>query len=373
MKPLPLLLKTINSNKRDLKLTSLNNESINFALDCGLGPYLNYCSSDEFDHPSLLSSELTAKIITNTQLQALKSIIDIASPEVDQIILLKGIAICQNYYPQPHYRIMGDIDLLVSEKDQHTLERVLFDLGYQQKSNQDPEFYQAHHHSMPFYNSKNGVWIEVHTHIVSKSSIAQHDKLFSIQNIMNNLVPMDGNAYPENIKCLSAEFQLVYACVHWAEDLHMYKGAVQLIDMVLLINNHNKGLDWKKITSWVDNTASASYLYLLLSYLNKRQVLDIPSSVIHSINLKKSNMGYINRSLLYLIIDSFIPEKAHQNPFMNNNTLGVIWTRLLKPSTSLINIMILPWNILFPPNASQRYNLNFLRIRLGKIIPFNKK
>lgn len=370
MKPLPLLLNTIYSDNVDLSITSFKNETIDFALDYGLGPYLNYCTQQSSPLPALLSSDLTANIITNSQIKALDEIIHKIAPKITELVLLKGIAICQNYYPKPHFRIMGDIDLLVSKNDQPQLERQLTTLGYHQKSNNDHDFYINHHHSMPFYNPKNGVWIEVHTHLLSKSSLAKHDDLFDLMNIKNNCVQMNKTKYPENILCFNPEFHFIYACVHWAEDFHISKGAVQLFDMVLLIKNHNNGLNWEKIIAWVNNTASASYIYLLLSYLNKRNILNIPRSHFKSLNLKHSNMAYINRSLMHYAIDSCLPEKRNHNPFINENTLIVIWSTLLQPSTSSKNLLALPWNVLFPPGNAQRYTLGVLKKRLNILLRY---
>lgn len=365
MESLILLLNAINSNNRDISIKSFSDSTIDFAINSGLGPYLNYCTHDDSNrhlsasHPQLISSDLTAKLITNSQLHALNEIINIASPMVDEIILLKGIATCQQYYPLPHLRIMGDIDLLVSDKDQSILENILFKMGYKQESNIAPKFYQTHHHSMPFYNEKNNIWIEVHTHLYPQSSAVIDDKLFEIQHIRNNCIPMNKNIYSKNIKCLCPELQLVYTCAHWAEDFNIHKGAVQLIDMLLLIKNNIKGLDWDKINRWTNNTASASYLYLLLSYLNKNNLIDVPDHYLKSLKLKNTNMAYINRSILFSIINRFLLDERHNRRFINNNVLSIIWETLLHPSSSTSNIIKLPYNIMFPPGSSDRYKLRF--------------
>ena len=369
MKSLTLLLKSIHSNNRDISIESFSDATIYFAINSGLGPYLNYCTHDSNqnsseNHSRLISSDLTAKLITNSQLHALNEIITIASPMVDEIILLKGIATCQKYYPLPHLRIMADIDLLVSNKDQPILEKILLEMGYQQESNNAPGFYQTHHHSMPFHNMKNDIWIEVHTHLFSKSSAAIDDDLFAIENIRKNCIAMNESIYPKNIKCLCPELQLIYTCTHWAEDFHIHKGAIQLIDMILLIKNNNKGLDWKKITQWTDNTASASYLYLLLSYFSKNSLLDIPDHYFKSLRLKNSNMALLNRSILFSVIDTFLPDKNNNRRFINDNILEIVWKTLLFPSSSISNFIKLSWNIVFPPDATNRYKISDLLSRI---------
>ncbi|MCW8855022.1 MAG: nucleotidyltransferase family protein [Gammaproteobacteria bacterium] len=374
MKSLPLLLKAISTDKKDLDIESFSSKAVLYAIESGLGPYLNHylhnnsrASQSEYVS-EIISADLTAKLITNTQLSALQEIINTSLSLVDEIILLKGISTCQNFYPLPHFRIMGDIDLLVSEKDQAILENILVKMGYQQKSQLDAEFYQTHHHSMPFHNTNNNVWIEVHTHIFPPSSAVIDDKFFSLKNIKNNCISLNNERYPEKIKCLCPELQLIHTCVHMAEDFNIHKGFIQLVDMILIIKNNKKGLDWHKITNWTNNTSSASYLYLLLSYFNKNDIIDVPDQYLKSIKLKNSNMGFINRWILHSIISMFMDENNHQKHFMNVNILEIIWNTLLQPKTSLTNIMTLPWNILFPLDSVNRSKFSFFRTRIKNLI-----
>ena len=72
MKSLTLLLKSIHSNNRDISIESFSDATIYFAINSGLGPYLNYCTHDSNqnsseNHSRLISSDLTAKLITNSQ------------------------------------------------------------------------------------------------------------------------------------------------------------------------------------------------------------------------------------------------------------------------------------------------------------------
>ena len=60
---------------------------------------------------------------------------------------------------------MGDIDLLVTEQEQDPFEGILRSKNYLQRSACPPSYYTDHHHSMPFWHPRYGVWIEVHTRL----------------------------------------------------------------------------------------------------------------------------------------------------------------------------------------------------------------
>ena len=369
MNSIALLLNTININKKNLNIEIFSDEDIQMAIDSGMGAYLNYCIYNTKTtklYKKILSADLTAKIITNTQLRALQEIINITAGSVDEIILMKGISICQNYYPHPHFRIMGDIDLLVSEKDQSTIENALLKIGYQQelKSSSDNNFFKTHHHSIPFYNKINNVWVEVHTHLFSQSSFAIKDNLFDLKNIKNNCIPVNNKNYSVKIKCLRPELQLIHTCAHWAEDFNINKGLIQMVDMMLIIKNNNKGLDWKNVLDSVNNTVSASYLYIILEYFKKNKINLNQPDYSRYIELKYSNMGYLNKSILFFIIDRFLHKKRFLYKFINENILEIMWYTLLQPKASFFNIIVLPWNILFPPHIKSRYNFSFLIRRI---------
>jgi len=376
MKSLLPLLKAISENKTTLNIESISPELFQFAIDSGLASYLKHCSEDSINNEkskyntTLNSADLTAKILTHTQLDALDELIRIAASEVDEVILLKGISICQKLYPLPHIRIMSDIDLLVSEKDSKTLEGILIDTGYKQISENSVEFYDQHHHSMPFYNAKNNVWLEIHTHLFSGSNPNLDDELFKIDSIFKNTVIINKEKYPINVKQLSTEYQLIYTCSHWVDDLKIHKSSMQLIDMILLIKNNGAGLDWTKIFAYINNTSSASYVFLLLSYFDKYKIIDVPKNYANLIKLKNSNMGIINMSILHYIVDGFLLGKIINHKFLNENNIQIIWSSLLLPSSSLKNLTRLPLNLLFPPKNTNRYKFKLFISRIKNMTKY---
>jgi Uncharacterised nucleotidyltransferase len=368
MKSLLPLVKAISRGNTDLNTQCISDRLTDFTIDSGVAAFLIFCSKNTQHKSTLKAADLTAKIITHVQLQALEDLLQIATPEIKEIILLKGICTCQNIYPRPHLRIMGDIDILVHKNDSELLKNTLQALGYQQQSPFPESFYQFHHHSMPFYNEKNNVWIEVHKHLFSGSNPALKDSVFSTENIFKNSIIMNAHKFPENVKQLCPELQLIYTCVHWADELKIHKACVQIIDMILLIKNNGEGLDWAKIFSWISNTSSASSVFLLLSYLDKYNLSELPKNHTNSYKLKHRNMGIINTLILHKIISLYVMGKKPCNSIFNENNLTIVWFTLLQPSPSIVNLIQLPWNIIFPPKQKNRFTLRLLLSRIKNMI-----
>ncbi len=364
MKSLIPLLTAINNNQLTLDISSMDNNLIDFSINAGMGTYLKYCSQnsqqpvEQATSQLLLSAELTAKIITTNILNALNEILTHSKQCSSNIILLKGIAHCQSYYPAPWFRIMSDIDLLISKKDTDMLESILIQLKYKQTSKNSHEYYETHHHSMPFYNKKNNTWIEVHTHLFSNTTDVINDDLFNIKKMAMNTMPMKSHQYNDNIKQFSPEFHLIYTCVHWAEDYNLYKTCIQFTDIILLIRQ--QPFDWLKVSTELNNTASASSVFLALSYLKQSGIIEIPNSFFSSFKLRYKNMGAVNRYILYTIIDNYFLGKKQYSKIANENNLKIIWKTLLKPNTSFNNLILLPCNLLFPPENANRFKISFL-------------
>jgi len=368
MKSLLPLLQAIGHDKLNLDISNINTPLINFITDSGMAAYFNYCTQNsanslpETDKNKIYSATLTAKIITNTLLNSLKEILDSSDQCHSDIILLKGISHAQCLYPSPWFRIMSDIDLLVSEIDLEIMKNILFELGFIQTSINPQKFYDSHHHIMPFHNKKNNVWIEIHTHLFSTTTDVRKDSLFNINEIGKNSCDIKNTPYHKNVKKLCPELHLIYTCVHWAEDYNLYKTGLQFTDIILLIKREN--IDWIKTVNWLSNTTSASYVYLALSYLEQSDAIEIPTDFFKSCNLKHKNMGYLNKYILFKIIDNYFLGKKRYNNFFNENNLKIIWSTLLKPSPSLHNLFFLPINIVFPPANADRFKLHFITNRI---------
>lgn len=372
MKSLLPLIEAIGHDRQELEIGNIDDQLVQYIINSGLASYLNYSIQNtktiNINYDTLVAAELTAKIITNTQIQAIKEITNAAKHDVTEITLLKGISLCQNYYPFPHFRIMSDIDILILEKDICSLDKVLNSLGYKQSSDNPDEYYDTHHHCKPYYNEKNNVWVEAHTHLFSNMTPVLNDTLFKPENIRENRLNMNNQVFGGNVKYLCPELQLIYTCTHWAEDFNPHKTSIQFIDIILLIKNNGNGLDWIKTTNWLNNTASASYAYLILSFLHKHNIVKIPDIYFKSINLKYSNMGFINRYILYKLILNYMLGKRTYNSVFNENNVRIIWKTLLKPASSFSNLIQTPWNIIFPPEKENRYKTSYIISRIRNLI-----
>ena len=324
------------------------------------------CASDQ----QLQGALLTAKVVSQTLISAMCEILDACEAQVEKIVLLKGISICEQHYPLCYLRPMRDLDFLVLEKDVSKTEEILRQLGYVQKSEYPESFYTKIHHSMPFYHSENNVWVEVHTALFPVKSGIHDSAAFCHNNVMANLVNSQFNS--RRVYRLSDELQLLYIASHWCREFKTIGGAIALFDTLFLLRQHPE-LDWQQVLSWLSDEIIALFLYTEISYLRKNDIQCVPDKFYKQLEMQISPTARLNVKILHSIIENYLVVGKSFGSILTGSNVGIIWGTLLKSDEAFINLMSLPGNILFPPNNPERFNLRFQFQRLRNSIKSFKR
>ncbi len=367
-------IEAVKNNTSDLDPGLYKSEVINYILNCGLGPLFFNCiqgSPHSKEHPYyslLLGSSLTSQILIGNHVDSIRNILQIDPSMTERVVLLKGISTSLRYYPAPYMRTMGDIDILVHKDFQNTLENICKELGYHQESTLPDEFYETHHHTAPYYNSTNKVWIEIHSALFSSPSTVCYDNVFSINNIFNETIYLDIDGI--NACFLKPEFELVYICSHWAEAPNWMKSLTQLLDMILIINANNTNFDWAKILKWTDDSMLAPQLFIVMSFLKKHDLATIPDIVIEELSDKNIYLNAISIYILHTIMEKYILSGKPFGRAFTIHNIDIIWSTLLlgKNPALIKTLIILPLNLLFPPNNKHRFSLLFQFKRLKSLL-----
>ena len=342
---------------------------IDWALNCGLGPLLYACTDQtclsEAQSKQLKSSELQARFIADDQHQALLELLDTCNHLHRPITLLKGISISTQYYAQPHRRLMADIDILVDEQDLEQVESSLRQLGYEQTSRQQAEFYQDHHHSMPFYHAQKNIWFEVH-HRLFAPRFAQADcSAFSAATLDQEKRPGEYAGRP--VYRFSAELQLVYIAAHWAFTYSMDGEVRAMVDVINLLQATTTELDYDKLCGWLDDDLLCSNLLALLSYLERYQLIEIPAALRQCSAFSRPPLSKTSLRLLHWIIDHHYVAPAMQSRWLTEHNTAIIWQSLMTTWRKPV-IPRLVRSVLFPPDDPQRFKLRQLLRRAGSLV-----
>jgi Uncharacterised nucleotidyltransferase len=344
-------LEAISSGRGDLPLDDFDAGAIAWAIQSGFGPLLyrvvrqNAQSSVNCHWASVKAADLTARIVMGEHFEAVGEIVDSCRPSLPPLTLLKGISISEECYPEPHLRLMRDIDLLIEKQWLPTVETVLRQLGYRQRSDGAAR-YETHHHAEPFFHKEKQVWVEVHHGLFSPQRRAGSARVFSPENIAGQSRPSQFQG--REVRRLSLELQLIYLAAHWAQDFARVGGMVAFADTIYLLKCAADGLSWEWILSAVYRSVPATYLYLLLSYMDRYDLVKIAPGIMRELSSSQPSFGSLGLKTVHRMIDRYLVTATGFGPVLTERTVGIVWKTLMLPGPTLPKLMLIPFNLSLP-------------------------
>ncbi|HEX6440173.1 MAG TPA: nucleotidyltransferase family protein [Candidatus Binatia bacterium] len=349
--PLISLLEAISSDREDLALDKFEAITVAWAIRNGLGPLLyravrrNPQSVASSHWSSLKSADLTARVVIGEHFQALREIGDACRSDLPPLTLLKGISISEQCYPEPHLRLMRDIDFLVAKESLSAVTTALHQLGYRQLSKGGLR-YEKHHHLEPFFHQDKQVWVEVHHGLFSTERRAGSAKIFSRENLAAQTRPSRFQGI--EVRRLSFELQLVYLASHWAQDFARVGGLVALVDTIYLLRQAGADFSWEWLLRAVNSSVPATYLYLLLSYIVRYDLVKVAPEIMRELAFSQPSFGCLSLKTMHRMIDDYLVKATEFGPLLSERSVGIIWNTLMLPGPTLSKFALIPVNLSLP-------------------------
>jgi hypothetical protein len=345
--PLRGLLQAAARGRADLPLAVMKPAQVRWAIEAGFGPLLWYTTHAAPGAaasplwPLVQGTDVAARLLTAEQFMAMGEILEACRGRMPPVTLLKGISISAQYYPLPHLRLMRDLDVLVDEAALPTLESVLSALGYRQQSHLPPTFYATHHHSMPFVHPARGLWIEIHRGLFPPSSRLGMDRLFRRETLHQQ---RQRSAFQgHEVFRLSPEWQLVYTAAHWARG-YPHSGLVALLDVIYLLRRAAGAFDWERLLGWLEGSAAAAPLYLVLTYLEASRMIDLAPEVLRDLGRRQRALSPVSLALMQRLLTRHLVAGAPAGRVLSAHRLEVLWQTLLTPGSPGGNLLRVPWH-----------------------------
>ena len=342
-------------------IQSLPSNGVDIALELGLGSALAYVTRGyaTVDGVSQLERIQAADVMARwASADILETAVDVlaAAGEIGcQPILMKGGATALRYYPEPHLRLMTDIDLLIPQGQLAALESQLRTLGFQQTSEKPAGMYDGHHHAMPFFDERRSVWIELHTRPYPPNSHLATDSRFSLDAMEEHLT--SAVIGDEKARVMNHELQLVYTSTRWAETLKAGRGVFPILDVALLLRAQGDTLDWDRVCRIVDASWAATAASAMLTYLNRWQLAVVPVDVLRRLAPRDKVANRVLHDVLNRLITTFVIEGARPGAILTPSNLRIVWSTLLRDESPWANFLALAPNIAFPQDRDDRFNL----------------
>jgi hypothetical protein len=343
------------------------------AIQIGLGPVLAHAAATAGATRHLpfadriRSAELTARALTAEKYHTLSDVLNAARGLDCRVILVKGAATALRYYPQPHLRTMGDIDVFVPAECHSLLEAKLRAQGFQQRSNHFAATFVDQHHGMPFYDVQRGTWIDVHSKPCPPEHPMANDSLFSWVTISSHLVPIAVGM--QTAFTMDHERQLIYTSARWADSFHPERGLYPILDAALLIRKHGDTLDWDLILATIRQSWAATALHLMLSCLTRWELAEVPAPVVKTLVAAEQRLNRLSIRLLHGLITEYVVEgRSFGLVATTQGHLEKMWNSLLGPRSPTVNLLSVPYHIAFPAGHSERFSPLYAMQRIGVFV-----
>ena len=343
----PVIKGLIEQTKVDVD--SLSPSQIDLALQCGLGPVLAHIAApghigDSRLRGDIRAADLTSRLLTAEKLDVLLEVLEAAHAVGCRLVLLKGIAAALRYYPEPHLRTMGDIDLLVAVDQQQKFEDELRRRRFRQASHEPPANFVCRHHSMPFWHRERPVCVEVHVRLHPRQYILAHDPRFTFDAIGSHLSSL--TVQGRSAVTMNHELHLVYTAARWAERFQHQRGVFPMLDVGQLLRDYGDVIDWAKVRRLVEDSWAITALNLMLSFLSKYELVHVPSDVLRWLVKEDRYTNAVSISALHQLLWRYvILRKPFSELFRTENNMETIWSVLVRPSTPTRNFLRIPYSL----------------------------
>lgn len=344
------ILQALVADEARFAVDSLAVGVVDRALESGFGPILARVSrastTQSVDADAIRAADLTARLITAAMLEAVADILRLTADAGCHVALLKGCSTCVRYYPEPHLRTMGDIDLLVAADQWLQVEALFRGYGFEHTSaTPASSWYQHHHHSIPLWHPRRRLWIELHTRLYPPSSPLAGERRFSPNAIEKSVTstPIGGHA----VGVFAHELQLVYTATRWAEMPSLQRGAFPILDAALLIATQGAKLNWDHVCELVNGTWGTTALRLMLSYLDRWQLVAIPEAMLRRLARQDRFMNRALIKVLERLITDFVMEGRPLGTVVTSHRWRTVWSTIIAPTPRWAKPLRLAANVAF--------------------------
>lgn len=197
------------------------------------------------------------------------------------IIVLKGAALLGSIYQDISLRPMSDLDILVKSEHLDRAEAIAFRKGYTYiHSRHSQEIAKKQVHQLPFVrNSKKGIVLEIHQHIVDLYDSYRFD-LSGFWARAQLLKTLDADAL-----VLAPEDLLIHLSIHFLFDrcYHSSNALGQLCDISEVILHYGDSLNWIFIYNFAKENGITAGLHCVLYTCEQLLGTQVPASVLNQL------------------------------------------------------------------------------------------
>jgi hypothetical protein len=113
-----------------------------------------------------------------------------------------------------------------------------------------------------------------------------------------------------------------------------------MLDIIYLLRNANEQLRWDVILHWLHGSVAALHLALILTYLQKYQLIEIAPEIPQKLFSSQRCVAGLNLKILQIIIDRYVIEGKDFGLYCTSADLKHVWVTLLSPGSPIHNLTL---------------------------------
>jgi len=118
-----------------------------------------------------------------------------------------------------------------------------------------------------------------------------------------------------------------------------------MLDPIYLLRNA-RALRWERIFDWLDRSVASACVYLLLSYLDRHQLVDLALGVLQDLFSRQRSFGRTNLAILHALLDRYVTDGREFGLLVSARNFDRMWRSLLLPGPPSLNVLLGLWNLL---------------------------
>jgi len=273
--------------------------------------------------------------------------------------VMKGAALLRTLYDDQALRILGDVDLLVDERDVERADAQLQARGFKLSvSDHAEELGSRCHYSLLYcWQQPRTVPVELHWRIFER----YRPYVFDLDAVRAQARPLPG--MPPNVRVMAPEHELAHLCVHldrhaityrslisrndWRELLLLPQGLGRLawlFDIALYLQRRSELIDWGRFVDTARRWAIDGRVYATLELSRRALGVGPPPEVLQALNHSRPQL--VERIAHSVVLASHRANDTQRNA--SGRTPPPHWlTRLSGPTLRFAHT----WISVFPPSA----------------------
>jgi hypothetical protein len=132
---------------------------------------------------------------------------------------------------------------------------------------------------------------------------------------------------------------------------------IAMLDLIYLLRTA-PALRWARIFDWLNGSVASTYVYLLISYLDRHKLVDIEPGVLRGLFTRQRSFGRTNLAILHALLDHYVIGGREFGWLVNARNVDRVWRSLLLSGPPSRNILLALWNLL-PYRSTLMGSLSF--------------